>query len=52
MMQAAPQCSQCDRERVSVGVKPIAQRYDVRLFECPACNILRLVEPRHVRTVH
>jgi hypothetical protein len=24
MMQAAPQCSQCDRARVSVGVEPIA----------------------------
>jgi hypothetical protein len=53
MMHAAPQCGQCDRERVSVRVEPIAQGYDIRLFECPACKtILRLVEPRQNRTVH
>ena len=53
MMHAAPQCGQCDRERVSVRVEPIAQGYDIRLFECPACKtILRLVEPRRNRTVH
>jgi hypothetical protein len=52
-MQAAPQCRECDRERVLVGVEPIAQGYDVGLFECPACKtILRLVERRQVRTVH
>src|SRR4051794_17032230 len=51
-MQAAPQCRQCDRARVLVGVEPIARGYDVGLFECPACKtILRLVERRQVRTV-
>lgn len=48
----APQCRECNRKRVSVGVEPIAQDYDVRLFECPVCKtILRLVERRQP-TVH
>jgi len=52
-MQTAPQCRECDRERVLVGVEPIALGYGVGLFECPACKaILRLVEQRQVRTVH
>jgi hypothetical protein len=43
----APHCFACRIERVTIALKPIARRYDVRSVECPSCkSVLRLVEAR------
>lgn len=53
-MSRAPQCVECDTERVSVEIEWATSRYQINCYECPVCRtLLRLVEPRNaVPTYH
>ena len=43
-------CLICQVERKLIGLSPIAERYQLRSFECPVCkNVLDLVEHENKR---
>ena len=40
-----PRCTECNVLREAIDAEPVAQRYEIRSYECPACkSILKLVE--------
>jgi hypothetical protein len=46
-MDADPECSVCNVRRTLVKVKAVANRHEMRSFECPQCSsVLAIVAKR------